>query len=55
MEQVATAAIQKEEYLPLQTAEIILALSNEEVSTEEKIAVPVRAKEIPDPSTISSK
>ena len=54
MEQVATAAIQKEEYLPLQTAEIILAFTDEEVSTKEKIAVSVRSKEIPDPSTISS-
>ena len=55
MEQVTTAAIQKEEYLPLQTAEIILAFSGEEVSTEEKITVPVWSEEISDPSAISSK
>ena len=53
MEQVATSAIQEEEYLALQTAQIILAVSDAKVSTQEKVTVPVRSEEISQPSTIS--
>ena len=54
MEQVAPSALQEEEYLALQTAQIILAVSDSEVSTQEKITVPVRSEEISHLSNISA-